>query len=125
MLAIFSTTRKVVSKYFPLLNYLEMSDSENESNSGSLQHDLMSVSDQEGDGSRDEDDMPSAEIDLSEGHEQAKSGQEEDSVATNSTSSEDLAQLPAVEELLCAKKLLETKKIKDLDDTAVRFFYKS
>lgn len=101
-----------------------MSDSENESNSGSLQHDLMSVSDQEGDGSRDEDDMPSAEIDVSEGHEQARSVQEEDSVATDSTSNEDLAQLPAAEEFVCgARKLLETKNpMRDLDEAAVRFF---
>ncbi|KZS19601.1 Uncharacterized protein APZ42_013910 [Daphnia magna] len=98
-----------------------MSDSENESNSGSLQHDLMSVSDQEGDGSRDEDDMPSAEIDVSEGHEQARSAQEEDSVATDSTSNEDLAQLPAAEEFVCgARKLLETKNpMRDLDEAAL------
>ncbi|KAI9557500.1 hypothetical protein GHT06_017328 [Daphnia sinensis] len=99
-----------------------MSDSENESNSGSLQHDLMSVSDQEGDGSRDEDDMPSAEIDVSECPEQARSIQEEDSIATNSTSNEDLAQLPVAEELVCgAKKSLETKNpIKDLDEAALQ-----
>nr|SVE83963.1 EOG090X0FS7 [Daphnia pulex] len=73
-----------------------MSDSENESNSESLQHDLMSVSDQEDDGSRDGDDMPSAEIDISEVHEQAPS-REDDSIPTDSTSNEDLAQLPGEE----------------------------
>lgn len=73
-----------------------MSDSENESNSESLQHDLMSVSDQEDDGSRDGDDMPSAEIDISEVHEQAPS-REDDSIPTDSTSNEDLAQLPSEE----------------------------
>nr|SVE88332.1 EOG090X0FS7 [Daphnia similis] len=47
---------------------------------------------------------------------------EEDSVATNSTSNEDLAQLPAAEELVCgAKKSLETKNpIKDLDEAALQ-----
>nr|SVE77928.1 EOG090X0FS7 [Daphnia lumholtzi] len=99
-----------------------MSDSENESNSGSLQHDLMSVSDQEGNGSRDEDDMSSAEIDVSEGPEQARSIQEEDSVATNSISNEDLAQHPAAEGLVCgAKKSLETKNpVKDLDEDVLQ-----
>jgi hypothetical protein len=73
-----------------------MSDSENESNSESLQHDLMSVSDQEDDGSRDGDDMPSAKIDISDVHEQAPS-REDDSIPTDSTSNEDLAQLPGEE----------------------------
>ncbi|XP_057366475.1 uncharacterized protein LOC130687343 [Daphnia carinata] len=46
---------------------------------------------------------------------------EEDSVATNSTSNEDLAQLPAAEEFVSgAKKLLETKNpIRDLDEAAL------
>nr|SVE75451.1 EOG090X0FS7 [Daphnia dolichocephala] len=75
---------------------------------------------QEGDGSRDEDDMPSAEIDLSEGHERASPGQEEDSVATDSSSNEDLAQLPGAEGHNGAKKLLESKNpIRDLDKAAV------
>nr|SVE71373.1 EOG090X0FS7 [Daphnia similis]SVE72005.1 EOG090X0FS7 [Daphnia similis] len=113
--------RTTIGANLTVKKYLEMSDSENESNSVSLQHDLMSVSDQEGDGSRDEDDMPSAEIDVSEGPEQARSVQEEDSIATNSTSNEDLAQLPAAEEFVCgAKNLLETKNpIRDLDEAAL------
>nr|SVE92086.1 EOG090X0FS7 [Daphnia sinensis] len=47
---------------------------------------------------------------------------EEDSIATNSTSNEDLAQLPVAEELVCgAKKSLETKNpIKDLDEAALQ-----
>nr|SVE74505.1 EOG090X0FS7 [Daphnia barbata] len=95
-----------------------MSDSENETNSESIQHDLMSVSDQEGDGSRDEDDMPSAEIDLSEGHEPASAGQEEDSIATDSSTNEDLAQLPGAGGHNGAKKLPEST-IRDLDKAAL------
>nr|SVE73254.1 EOG090X0FS7 [Ceriodaphnia reticulata] len=78
-------------------NGRRMSDSENESSSESLQHDLMSVSDQEGDASRDEDDMPSAEADLSEGAEQIDAGRDEDSIPTDSTSNEELAQMHAIE----------------------------
>lgn len=67
-----------------------MSDSENESSSESLHHDRMSVSDQEGDVSRDEDDMPSIEVDFSEGIENTGVDRDQDSIATDSTSSEDL-----------------------------------
>nr|CAH0099856.1 unnamed protein product [Daphnia galeata] len=74
-----------------------MSDSENESNSESLQHDLMSVSDQEEDGSRDGDDMPSVEIDNSEVREHQAPSREDDSIPTDSTSNEDLEQLPGEE----------------------------
>ena len=74
-----------------------MSDSENESNSESLQHDLMSVSDQEEDGSRDGDDMPSVEIDKSEVREHQAPSREDDSIPTDSTSNEDLEQLPGEE----------------------------
>nr|SVE92714.1 EOG090X0FS7 [Megafenestra aurita] len=64
-----------------------MSDSENESSSESLHHDRMSVSDQEGDVSRDEDDMPSIEVDFSEGIENTGVDRDQDSIATDSTSS--------------------------------------
>nr|SVE94562.1 EOG090X0FS7 [Simocephalus serrulatus] len=77
-----------------------MSDSENESSSESLHHDRMSVSDQEVDASRDEDDMPSVEVDFSEGIEQTCAGHDEESLPTDSTSNEDLAQPPIALELM-------------------------
>ncbi len=98
-----------------------MSDSENDSSSESLQHDLMSVSDQEGDASRDEDDMPSAEVDLSEGAEQIAS-RDEDSIPTDSTSNEDLAQLHGAVGLEAADLLESQVPVGDLDEAAVKIF---
>lgn len=97
-----------------------MSDSENESSSESLQHDLMSVSDQEGDASRDEDDMRSAEVeDLSE---HAGADRDEDSIPTDSTSNEDLAQLPVAVGLEASEMLESHAGVTDLDEAAVREF---
>lgn len=67
-----------------------MSDSENESGE-SLQHDRMSVSDQEADLSR-EDDMPSVEVDSSEGMEETGGPQDEESLPTDSPSNEEITQ---------------------------------
>lgn len=101
-----------------------MSDSENESNSESLQHDLMSVSDQEEDGSRDGDDMPSVEIDNSEVREHQAPSREDDSIPTDSTSNEDLEQLPG-EEVPSDKPegKVPIRDLAGLDEAAVKIIY--
>lgn len=103
-----------------------MSDSENESSIESLHHDRMSVSDQEVDGSRDEDDMPSVEVDFSEGIEQTCAGQDEESLPTDSTSNEDLAQLPIAMGSGVPNNLLDssTRNGGELDKAAVTIFAK-
>ena len=96
-----------------------MSDSENDSSSESIQHDRMSVSDQDVDESHDEGDMPSAEIDALVTREQLGNAREEESIATDSISNEDLEQLPE-EEGSEIKDETGPEATVDLNEAAVR-----